>query len=52
MQKVTKVAMDLVVSISTTRIVVVKILDDIGTVVCVGLRYSIGGSLCHVYKGF
>ena len=52
MQKVHKAAMYLVVGASTTRIVVMKSLNDIGTVICAGLRYSIGGYLCYVYKGF
>ena len=52
MQKLPKKAMALVVGAGPTGIAALRSLKEVGTVVCVDTRDSIGGALCHAYKGF
>ena len=52
MQKVPKKAMALVVGDGSTGIAALRSLKEVGTVVSVDTRDSIGGALCHAYNGF
>ena len=52
MPQLPKKAMALVVGAGPTGIAALRSLKDVGTVVCVDARDSIGGALCHAYKGF